>query len=116
MRNPLAAFVLLLLAGCARGGIAPDQEPLCGPRPTDEQAQKSVQIYLQQSGLNDPSGAKIRQVRVVKRAAWYNGVVNGGGYTYGWLIDFELNARNAYGAYIGFKPREFLRSADGLNH
>jgi len=75
--------------------VSPDKEALCGPRPTEEQARRAVQGYVERVGLKDPSSAQVRDIRVEGPMSWYKGLIQGGGYSYGWQIAFELNARIA---------------------
>jgi hypothetical protein len=93
--------------------LTPEQEVQCGPMPSQDQAESNVRAYINQVGLKDPSSAQYRNVRIMGRSNWYNGLANGGGYSIGWLVSFELNAKNSYGAYVGFRPVSILLTPDG---
>lgn len=113
MKKLLIVFWLLTLSACTTLPVKPEDEARCGPMPTFTEAQNSVQTYVDGVGLKDPSSAQVRNIRVVGPTSWYNGLINGGGYSYGWRIVFDLNAKNSFGAYVGFKTREILRLPDG---
>lgn len=113
MKKLLIVFWLLTLAACTTLPVKPEDEARCGPMPTYAEAQNSVQAYVDGVGLKDPSSAQVRNIRVVGPTSWYNGLINGGGYSYGWQITFDLNAKNSFGAYVGFSTREILRLPDG---
>jgi len=95
MTKAIAVFLLVALVACTTMSVSPDKEALCGPRPTEEQARRAVQGYVERVGLKDPSSAQVRDIRVEGPMSWYKGLIQGGGYSYGWQIAFELNARIA---------------------
>jgi hypothetical protein len=109
----LAVGVALALTGCLHGRADPKDVHLCGPAPTQAQAEAAVSAYVSSAGLKDPSSAQVQNITVVEPASWFKGLNNGGGYVHGWLITFELNAKNSYGGYVGFRGRELLRLPDG---
>ena len=114
MRITIATVLLAITAGCTTLSVGPEEESLCGPRPSEAQARDAVQVYIDRVGLKDPSSAQVRDVRVADSAKWYKGLINGGGYNYGWEISFQLNAKNSFGAYIGFKDRKVLLAPGGM--
>ncbi len=114
MRKVVAVVASAMLSACTTASVSPDKEALCGPRPTEEQARSAVQAYVERVGLKDPNSAQVRDIRVEGRMSWYNGLLNGGGYSYGLQIAFELNAKNSFGAYVGFRTRHILRTPDGM--
>lgn len=111
--SSLFALLLVVSSACSSIPMDPEDVAQCGPRPTDAQASAAVQVFVDRGGLKDPSSAQVRDIRIESRMSWFNGLVNGGGYTYGWQVAFELNAKNSFGAYVGFKTRHVLVVMDG---
>lgn len=112
----IVVFLLVVLTGCTTMSVKPDELALCGPRPTDEQAWASVQTYIENVGFYDPGSAQVRNIRVEGPMSWYKGLAGGGGYNYGWQIAFEVNAKNVYGGYVGFKTKRILLMPDGKTY
>ena len=107
MKRVMGALCLALFTGCSTM-VSENEEGLSGPRPTEEQVKNAVQVYVDGVGLKDPSSAQVKDVIIGGRAKWYKGLVNGGGYNYGWEVSFQLNAKNSFGGYVGFQPRKIL--------
>lgn len=85
---------------------------LCGSPPTTEEAQQAVEGAVSSMGLKDPYSAQVENIRIVEPYRHYRGVFKGG-YDYGWLITFALNAKNSYGAYVGFRTYQIMRTEGG---
>lgn len=103
-------FFILIVAGCTTLSVGPEEEDRCGPRPSYDDASRAAQVYVDRYGFKDPTSAQIRDIQIGNRAKWYRGVVNGGGYNYGWEITFNVNAKNSFGGYVGYKSRTVLLS------
>lgn len=105
-----ALALLLALSGCT---TATNEEPKVvdyGPQP--ENIQERTQQYIE-SQLKDPDSAKYRWGRVSK--AWvFPGLLNGGGRWYGWVQIVEVNAKNGFGGYVGYKPYYIFFTSDGM--
>lgn len=100
-------FVALLAGG---GCLSSEQiTQNCGPRPTITQAEWGVDYYVQNSGLLDPGSAQIKNIRIVEPC----GQPNIHGNIYGWLVTFELNAKNAFGGYVGFRTKQIIMRNGG---
>lgn len=97
------ALGAVLLAGCATT-VSSDKEYLCGPRPDPSLAVTSVQSAVSQADFKDPTSVLIRGVRVGNCTMQPN--VHGD--IYGWRIDFQFNAKNSFGGYIGFHTANLL--------
>ncbi len=69
--------------------------------PTMSEAESCVRQYVQNSNLLDPDSALTRNIQIEKPIQFSN--VNG--TIEGWKVTFELNAKNAYGGYTGYRPR-----------
>ena len=107
MKKLMGLMLLAAFTGCTTM-VSQNDEALCGPRPTGEQAENAVKVYVDGVGLKDPGAAQVKDIVIVGKAKWYKGLVNGGGYNYGWEISFQLNGKNSYGGYVGFQPRKIL--------
>lgn len=58
----------------------------------------------------------VQNIRMLECRSIFNGLLNGGGHTVGWEIDFDVNAKNSYGGYTGFQVKSVVRTADGVIH
>ncbi len=97
---PMALSALVTIAGCSTAPSAAEL-PLCGPRPTLMQARMAAQYWAGSTGRN-PSATQISGVHIGKPGKLYRGLINGGGYDYGWWIVFASNLQNGFGGYTGF--------------
>jgi hypothetical protein len=115
MKRMLVPFItaVSLIAGCTTKRVP---EAQCGPRPSEQEITSAVQSYIQSVNWKDPDSVRFRNVTMQSCRAIYNGLVNGGGYTTGWEIDFEINAKNSYGGYTGFETKSVIRASDGTVH
>lgn len=103
MRKILAVIFL----GAALGGCATPRTGqtmvVRGLEPTKEQAEKAALRFLS-TALKDPDSLKQFGITYGPiPMSWYRGIVNGGGHEEAWLICFQYNAKNSYGAYPGAK-------------
>lgn len=109
MKKTTYAAGLVFLLACAPPQMEPEQRRhACGPEPTIEQAISSVAFWVQNGGLKDPFSAQTRTINVLGRGAMQNGILRGGEWHYGWVISFEVNAKNSFGAYVGWQRRSIL--------
>ena len=103
MIRAIFPFVLFgALLGCATPNTGQDVTP-AGPEPTTTQALAAIDVHLRRS-LKDPDSVK--QFAVVSGPVlitWYRGLLRGGGHERAWMMCFEYNAKNSYGAYVGIK-------------
>lgn len=99
-RSLLPLIIAAFFAGCA----TPSQEDLAradyGPYPSDYES--IVKRHLSNS-LKDPDSAQYRFLNTPK-SGW-NGL---GGVKYGWIVCAQVNAKNSYGGYVGFRPAYFM--------
>lgn len=99
-RTWVCVAAIFLLGGCATPGPGDTVAPI-GEAPTAAAAEKAVLDRLRVT-LKDPDSMK--QFRVTGGPipfTWYRGLLFGGGYDQAWLVCFEYNAKNSYGAYTG---------------
>jgi hypothetical protein len=116
----IALFMTLstasILGGCATAPMTTQQQALCGPAPTGAQIADAVQTYISKIEWKDPDSVQVKNIRMQECRSIWNGLLNGGGHTVGWEIDFDVNAKNSYGGYTGFQVKSITRTADGLIH
>ena len=101
------AILALTVMGCVAPSTVTSDK--CGDSPTMEQAEWGVNYYIQNVGLKDPSSAQTRNIQI----RGMKGQANIHGNIYGWLVTFELNAKNSYGAYVGFRSKEIIMTNGG---
>lgn len=100
MKAPLIA----ILAGALLTACATTQYPIPtrGPMPSHAEAEAAVKRLLV-SGLKDPDSLKQFRIAEPQPTAWQDGIIYGSTPRAGWLVCFEYNAKNSYGAYVGLK-------------
>jgi hypothetical protein len=74
--------------------------------------QRSVQIYIDHVNWKDPDSIKVRNIRMMKCASLWNGLLAGGGHTVAWEILFDVNGKNSYGGYTGYETKSVWRTKD----
>lgn len=114
-RLPLCLLAAAVLAGCAQT-VAPSDAQLAaadyGAEPTAEQAQAAVRRYYQAT-LRDPGSAQLAGWTTPQRFWWGQRDQS----HYGYLVCVEVNAKNAFGGYVGFRRDGFLlRDGRVLRH
>lgn len=121
MKVSLAIALTLGLSGCVQPPSAVPLDQLNSPQPagiapTDEEALHALKFHLERS-LKDPGSVK--QFRVLTQPTW--AIWRGTGTWInamdgGWLVCYELNAKNSYGGYTGLKTQGvvFHRNGDRL--
>ena len=105
---PFITFAILLTSGCAGG--PPTQTELAkadyGTPISQEDAQRQALEFLRHV-LKDPDSAKTDWSPI--SPGWTREApIDGGGLTFGYLLKANINAKNTYGAYIGYTPYKFL--------
>jgi hypothetical protein len=103
MKIFFAALFAMLVSGCV--SLPTQQEAASadhGSYPSDyEQIAKDFYGNI----LKDPSSAQYRNIAAPKKA-WLGDRFNGA--KYGYIVCVTLNAKNSYGAYIGFQTDGLL--------
>lgn len=110
-----AAIVAIFLGGCA---ATPSQDEFAradfGSPPA--RAERDIEAYFAVL-LKDPAAAEYRSISDPVRY-WMRdqrGLVNGGDrILYGWAVEAQVNAKNSYGGYVGFRTYRFLFRADEI--
>lgn len=103
----VAALATSILSGCSS---APTQQQLTNADyGRDTEASECVRITEQtiSNGLKDPSSAMFRHSQCVK-GYWSSVPIMGMGVAFGWLQAGQVNAKNSYGGYVGFRQYQAL--------
>lgn len=111
----------LALSGCAGFAKLPPSSDFGTPPVTTEAA---VRAHFE-AVLKDPESARYR-FGAIRKAYANNGLIHGGGIAWhGYMQEVEVNAKNSYGGYVGFKPymvffqrdsNAVFRSYEGRTH
>lgn len=109
-------FTLLTLfcafaTGCATTFQRPSPTANFGSPPVNPEA--AVRDYFEKN-LKDPESARYKLSKPVK--AYNNtGLAYGGGVVWtGYLVDVEVNAKNSFGGYVGYKPYMVLFTGNDI--
>jgi hypothetical protein len=107
-RHGLEVSVLLLfLAGCAS---APTQEELSnanyGRDMTVEECRSVAEQVIAYS-LKDPTSAQFRH-GICRQGYWSSVPILGMSVAFGWTQEGQVNAKNSFGGYVGFRPYQVL--------
>lgn len=106
MKKFVALVFIALITACNPPQMTQQQQTeQCGPSPTMSQAEQAVATWVQRGGLKDPFSAQTRDIKIEGRGASYKGLLTGGGWDYGWVISFWVDAKNSFGAYSGWSKR-----------
>jgi hypothetical protein len=87
----------------------------CGPKPTREQAESVARSFCPRA-LGLPVNALIEDIQIVGPEKIYTGLVVGITCSYGWAITFQVEAKNAVGAYHNARKVTVVSSPDGKIH
>lgn len=101
-----ALVVLTVLSGCAVI-VPPAPEQILsadyGSIPTDDQIKRGITGYLE-TKLKDPDSVLTKNISPPEKGfLTLTSIAQGSRYTYGWIVYFEVNAKNSYGGYVGYK-------------
>lgn len=110
-RRALLASTVALLTACASSfEQLPPQASLGDPPIGFENA---IKRHFE-STLKDPESARYKFGRPIKAYA-NNGLIAGGKVAWkGYMVDVEVNAKNSYGGYVGYKPYMFFFTANTI--
>lgn len=106
----LSLFVCLGLVGVSGCAMTPTAEQLANadygvPIPKEDAVAKAEQWV--RGVLKDPDSARFEWNQFEKGWA-RNGLAYGGGYTFGYLLTGNVNARNSFGGYVGARKYQFI--------
>lgn len=113
-RSLAALFAVAVLGGCAANFQQIDPATVdWGPRPTAAHVEAAVRRHFD-NVLKDGESARF-QISTPYKAYANGGLAYGGGVTWtGYAVKVQVNAKNSYGAYTGFKPYQVLFTRDGF--
>lgn len=100
----LFALAVLALAGCTSAPVVTREQVAAadvGPQPGE--TERATILAALQLILKDPTSAEYKWGEPFKSA-----LRTGGRADFGWEIPVLINAKNGYGAYIGFQPWSFF--------
>lgn len=109
MRFALPLLLVLALAGCSTtppvnsSGVRATELD-AGPPPTNAEA--VIRPYLR-SLLKDPGSAQIENVKGPAFLTVKSSLLSGS-EAYGWGVCFVVNAKNSFGAYVGFRTMTII--------
>ena len=101
-RLVLGSVIALTLSACATSSSfkKPPLDQNYGEAPNYSEDSMKPEM---KANLKDPDSAKYRFSPAVK-AYCNNGILSGGDVVWtGWVVPVEQNAKNSYGAYVGYK-------------
>ncbi|MCK9224934.1 MAG: hypothetical protein M0Q02_07600 [Candidatus Muirbacterium halophilum] len=79
---------------------------------SQEEAENIIKIWYG-GDLKDPESAKYKFDKIEKSYLTRKVAFKDTTVTYGYIIDFECNAKNSYGGYVGWKAHSyFLRNGN----
>ena len=111
MKRLLVAVSFLmsaLLVGCASGPPTADELAKAdyGSPISQQEAQSKAQSFIE-GVLKDPSSAQYKWGTVGQ--GWARSApIEGGKLTFGYKLDAQINAKNSFGGYNGYKPYMFM--------
>ena len=103
----IAVLFLACLCACAS---TPAAEKIATADYGDEISQIEAQAQAEKwlkSHLKDPHSAQI-DWGVVQKGWTKDAPIQGGGFQFGYKLDVQVNAKNSFGGYTGYKPYIFL--------
>lgn len=102
------ALLIPLLVGCATG--SPTAEELVAAdygAPISQQDAEALANAWLDGHLKDPLSAQKRWKPMY--TGWFREApIHGGALRFGYRLDGEINAKNSFGGYTGFKPYNFM--------
>lgn len=109
-RNKIKFAVLAFMSFLTACATGPTQEQLSNADygrdiPTDECTTTAQHIVA--DSLKDPSSAQFRNTQCFK-GYWGSAPILGLDVAFGWIERGEVNGKNAFGGYVGFRPYQVL--------
>lgn len=98
------AAVLAMLTGCATP--TPEELSIADYGSYPSNYERIIKNYLR-SSLKDPDSAQLTFLNSPK-SGW-NGL---GGAKYGYIVCAQINGKNSFGAYVGYRPAYFMIKND----
>jgi len=104
----LVSFLVGSVSGCATTPPTPDDLARAdhGSWISQEEAIAKASAFLK-THLKDPDSARIEWQPLEK--GWIREApIHGGTLRFGYVLNANINAKNSFGAYVGYKPYRFL--------
>lgn len=99
---------MILVAGCVHAPPSAEQLTAAdyGSPISQPEAEDAARAFLKRY-LKDPESAEMDWGTVQKR--WLREApINGGKLKFGYMLTANINAKNSFGAYTGYKPYQFF--------
>ncbi len=103
MKNIVIGLLFVMLAGCA--SFPTEQEAAVADYGSYPDSYEQIVKSFYNRTLKDPSSVQYRRISTPK-TTWLGNRFTG--VRYGYLVCVTLNAKNSYGAYVGFDTDGFL--------
>lgn len=111
MKHILIIALLSLLTACTSAFQKPDASANYGNPPLAYE--ETIKAYFS-NVLKDPESAKYKFGNPV-RAYANNGLAYGGKVAWvGYMVEVQINAKNSYGGYVGYKPHMVLFTGNAI--
>lgn len=102
---------VFLVTACASAFQRP--EPMSDYGSPPQGYEEAIKVHFEKV-LKDPESARYRFGQPIKAYA-NEGLAYGGKVTWvGYLVDVQVNAKNSFGGYVGFKPYMVLFSGNRI--
>lgn len=99
--RPLVVATSFAIAGCA-SSPPPAQDLIpAGPRPSDAEVIAAIKAHFSRT-LQDPDSVKQFAITKGPYERTYRPFINQP-WRNGWIVCFQYNAKNSYGAYVGVR-------------
>ena len=114
---PIIIVFSALLSGCVTTPTSPTASQIAaadhGVKPSAEQVKTAIQKSID-SKYKDPDSALVKNTTEPEKGVLtLTSIAHGSSFKYGWLVTFEVNAKNSYGGYVGYK-KESVVIRDGV--
>lgn len=95
----------ILLAGCETVPVSPEQERVAdyGASMTETQCTEIAEAFIRKT-LKDPMSAQFIRATPCIKGYMKQSYFKGGKINFGYLQRGQVNAKNSYGGYVGFRP------------
>ncbi len=99
----------ILLAGCQTMSATPEQELAAdyGALMTEQQCAEIAEGFIRTT-LKDPMSAQFIRTMPCVKGHMKQSLIKGGNTNFGYLHRGQVNAKNSYGGYVGFRPYNMI--------
>lgn len=108
MRAAMGGLVVAVaIGGCAGAPSDADLRKADYGSPISQDAAERQAVAYLETKLKDPGSAEYKW-SPVERGWARDPVITGGAVYYGYLLVGQVNARNSYGGYVGYRKYQFM--------